>query len=95
MPANGHKAALPKPALAPRSRTRGGCSSSKKLAVYMLVGGASALMLIEARRLWPAVAGARPPHECDASHVDGWMFLNEKRLQGVYTVVTPCGCTPK
>ena len=55
MPANGHKAALPKPALAPRSRTRGGGSSSKKLAVYMLVGGASALMLIEARRLWPAV----------------------------------------
>ena len=51
MPANGHKAALPKPALAPRSRTRGGGSSSKKLAVYMLVGGASALMLIEARRL--------------------------------------------
>jgi hypothetical protein len=55
MPANGHKAALPKPALAPRSRTRGGGSSSKKLAVYMLVGGASALMLIEARRLWPTV----------------------------------------
>ena len=65
MPANGHKAALPKPALAPRSRTRGGGSSSKKLAVYMLVGGASALMLIEARRLWPTVEESSVP----SSHV--------------------------